>query len=633
MSIPGVDLRVEIAFDSGFRTPEVDRTWTDVSDYVELKDALSITYGRTDEISVADANQLTLTLDNTDARFTYGNASSPYYPNLKIGRPIRVTAIIDAVEYVRFTGYVNEWPTEWPSGGEEYSTASISASSRLSRLGLDSPIAAPIDRAITSLQPTLYWPLDDGVTSTNGHEWSGGVTLDRVFYDGEVTAVATFGAGLDEEIPAELLALDARAAVKIESLASPSFGLRATIPNPVSIDAVTAGGVTVSFFYKQLDPGPAAFGLRFARFGAAVLDTNGVQLSGPIADWPSSLHESDAICHLAVTLEHNGGGFIQTKTYFNGVLSDTASTGVIPVTFSDLILLGPHLASSSDYRPALFARAAVWDRALTADEIATVGLGYNLYDGDTTDERLASYASWARIPAAEVTSTPSPVTLSALGVDGAQIVDLMRQVETAEAGVLHDNRDGDLVLLPRSARYGVAVGLTLDASAERVGADYAPKVDRQGLANVARGTNTAGTVEVSYTNEASREEYGDAAYDVETAALYDAEPFHLISWQVNANAEPRPRAPSVTLDVLGWIDEPDLDDVLNADIGTKVRVANAPSQAPEVTADYFAEGYTETFGEANWSISLNLSPVAPYDDVLVLDSATDGLLDTDVLAL
>lgn len=77
MTVPNVSHRVEIAWTSNWRTAAVDRVWTDVSAYVELQDGIGIDYGRSDEVSTADANTLSLTLDNTDGRFTWGNTIPP----------------------------------------------------------------------------------------------------------------------------------------------------------------------------------------------------------------------------------------------------------------------------------------------------------------------------------------------------------------------------------------------------------------------------------------------------------------------------------------------------------------------------------------------------------------------------
>lgn len=90
MSTTGPDVQVEIAFNSDYSTLLADRIWTDVSGYVEFQDGIAITGGRADERSTTDANSLALTLDNTDGRFTPELASGAYYPNVQVGRPIRV---------------------------------------------------------------------------------------------------------------------------------------------------------------------------------------------------------------------------------------------------------------------------------------------------------------------------------------------------------------------------------------------------------------------------------------------------------------------------------------------------------------------------------------------------------------
>ena len=81
---------VEVAFNAGLATDPASRTWTDITDYVELDQGLGITGGRADERGTADANTCTMVVDNSDGRFTPELSSSPYYPNVKLRRPIRV---------------------------------------------------------------------------------------------------------------------------------------------------------------------------------------------------------------------------------------------------------------------------------------------------------------------------------------------------------------------------------------------------------------------------------------------------------------------------------------------------------------------------------------------------------------
>lgn len=617
MSIPGVDLRVEIAFDSGYRTAAVDRTWTDVSDFVELEAGVDIDYGRSDELGTADANRLTLTLDNTDGRFTWGNAASPYYPNVKIGRPIRVVAVVGGVEHVRFTGYVNEWPVSWPGGGDTYAAAPIAAASRLSRIGLNSPIADTLEKTLSASEPDLYWPLT---------ELSGKVAKESQGRAPDLADAAnktTFGVSPDD------FPLDGRPIVQVSAGSinvgdtTLNGGLFAEFQTPIPF----SGSITFGLFIRHTDPEPYVSGTDF--FGFYPDDSTGATgMSYDRPEYPVHPSELEGVHHLAFTREQTSPTTFTLTNYLDGEVLRQVSGSATPYTkLIRLVLPNPE----SGRGPIQYGRFAMWDRVLSPDEIAEIALVGLGLAGQTTDERVQRLASWAFIPPAEVVTTPSPITMIEISPEGGQVVELMRHAESTEAGVLYDDREGNLVLLPRTDRYGAPVEVVLDAASQHVGSDFAPKVGRDGLVNIATGRNASGTVEVTYADTESREDYGDEAYSVETHAEDPDEPLLLAAAQVNANKQPRPRAPSVTIHVLHWLDGPDVDEVLGLDIGSKVQIANAPDQAPAPTADYFTEGYTESFGKAEWSISLNLSTAWPIEAAMVLDDPVLGELDADNL--
>jgi len=81
--------RVELALASGPDDPAP--VWQDVSGYALLSSGITVTRGRGDEFATVQPGQCGLILDNSDGRFTAGLASSPYYPNVKIGRRLRVS--------------------------------------------------------------------------------------------------------------------------------------------------------------------------------------------------------------------------------------------------------------------------------------------------------------------------------------------------------------------------------------------------------------------------------------------------------------------------------------------------------------------------------------------------------------
>ncbi|MFZ3558169.1 hypothetical protein [Streptomyces sp. BH055] len=69
-------------------------TWTDITDYVDVVQGVAITRGASDELSETQPGTATLTLDNSDGRFTPGNTGSPYYPYVRQNVPIRVSAAV-----------------------------------------------------------------------------------------------------------------------------------------------------------------------------------------------------------------------------------------------------------------------------------------------------------------------------------------------------------------------------------------------------------------------------------------------------------------------------------------------------------------------------------------------------------
>lgn len=99
--------KVEIEWTAG--------TWTDVTSYVALEEALSGTFGRTSEFDDVSAGTWTVRLRNDDGRFTPNNPLSPYYPNVVENARLRVTLTPPGgSSYIRFLGYITNIQPTFP---------------------------------------------------------------------------------------------------------------------------------------------------------------------------------------------------------------------------------------------------------------------------------------------------------------------------------------------------------------------------------------------------------------------------------------------------------------------------------------------------------------------------------------
>ncbi|GAB2714388.1 carbohydrate binding domain-containing protein [Streptomyces bullii] len=86
-----VRISAEVAF--GYTITSASPVWTDITRYVEQPEGISITRGTQNELSETQPGTMTLTLDNSDGRFTADRTASPYHPNVKRHVPIRVRTI------------------------------------------------------------------------------------------------------------------------------------------------------------------------------------------------------------------------------------------------------------------------------------------------------------------------------------------------------------------------------------------------------------------------------------------------------------------------------------------------------------------------------------------------------------
>ena len=578
------DVLVEIAFNAGFSTPPASRTWTDVSSYVEAVQGITITHGRQDERSTADANTLSLVLDNSDGRFTAGRASSPYSPNVKLGRPVRVTVTPSGgVASRRFFGYVDEWPVEW-DGSDAYSFVTLSASSRMAQMGNGLPLRSVVEEEIDYDAPVLYYTFGEP-EGPSAHDSSGsnGPLLTQFGSGTAVSFGVATGPGTDGLTAAQFAGGKYLRAATLGTATSGvgAFFLRTAAPAASEMLLERGSGADAASVYMNTA-------------GQVVANYRGTTVT-------SASSFADGATHHVAMLDAPA-----LRLYVDGVLVGSAT--VTPGVVTDGLNVGGNGTMATF--TGTIAHVAVYDATPAPSRFADhADAGLDGFQGETAAQRAARYARWTGLATSEMIADASTIAVAHVATTGASALDLLRLMETTEDGVLFDDRDGVLRLRNRTHRDGAPLAVTLSVAAQQVQSDYAARLDRSTLVNDVRASITTSSGAVLHTRATSNTsiaDYGTVVMEIETASTSILDAYTLAQRLISKYAEPRPRVPSLTVDVLNC--NVDLAVLLGLNVSSKLAVDNLPSQAAYVKSSFFVEGYTETITNESYLITFNVSP-------------------------
>lgn len=587
------EVTVEIAFASGLATPIADMVWTDVSEYVEAKQGIAIERGRSDEFSETAPSELTLTLDNTDGRFTPGNESGAYWPNVKKGRPIRLSVEHDGVSRPRFFGYVEEWPVTWPTGGDEMSVVEITARSRMARV-LRS-MRSVIEEEYLVPRPLAYYTLgeDSEATVAVDSSGNGGPSLAQTGAGADVVFAAATGPGTDE-------------------MSAPTFEAGKHLSGS-SLSISTSVGFTLAGVFNTGSAAGTIVALAGIGISAAVNASGKLEATVPIlpGGMLSTLTSTSTVTTSAtflfvVTIDPDAGS---ASLYVNGALEATLAAS------TPSVIAGSTSVSIGQGFTGTVSHVAAWDSVLDATDHANMWTAVDSgFAGETPGAAIERFARYAEIPAVEVDAdVGSTAALVFIGTTGKTPLDAMRLVEATEYGSLYDGRDGTLVFRGRSSRFNASSEFTLSALSQHVGSDLSPRLDDQGMANIINAARAETGAPVAHvTNQESVDEYGPYSLSLELATASDNEVVDAATWRVSRYGEPAIRIPGVTVDLTN-VDSILAAEVLAADIGSRFTLEGLPAQAPWSSIDLFIEGAAETITHEIHTLSMTTSTTDLFD--------------------
>jgi hypothetical protein len=218
-------------------------------------------------------------------------------------------------------------------------------------------------------------------------------------------------------------------------------------------------------------------------------------------------------------------------------------------------------------------------------------------------------------------------TLQTMGVQTTTtMIDQLRLVESTEEGILFDGLDGQVTVLPRSARRNHAVTMALDITAKHLAPPIEPTYDWLLLKNDVSVSNSTGTgIRLISGGSLSPMRVGSYADSV-TISAPDNDLFNHANFRLAMGTLREERLPQLTLALHAF---PSLIDTwCDVDVGSRITVAHPPAQMDPTPLDMLVEGYTEILDGPTWLAYPNLSPSTAWDAFTVGATANLGRLDT-----
>lgn len=644
MSWPTIAVEIDTAHDPNDPAAPAP-TWTAITTYVADEQGstlLDITRGRNYELATVDPGTCEFPLRNSDGRFDPTNTSSPYYPNLKVMRQMRVRATYNAITYGLFRGNVERWPMEWVDHGLR---------------GRSTPVAIDVTAALAQaelLRPWLGQAQATGATFAYPMgEPSDETQILDALGSGPPGQLKTKNGGsysLGNELPLGDSAL---------MLSTPSINAGAYAAFPMGSPPVTQFPFTIEGWFKlESDP--------LNTFGGQTLYFQTATDSASYFDiWLHSVYElggalafrvinggTDASCntgswvpavgpwyHVVAGL---GADAHTTFIYINGVDRTNITSNPAARTYQGTQFysrIGVDHPSTTGLAPGGFLNGELVNFAFYNGKAVSLAEAGDLYAagygfvGDTADERIAHVATqvgWTGGTALDAGLS----TLSALNDSGSDALGVMQSSAAADGGVVFTDGDGVLTFRGRRAFENPASLYTfgeVTGSSEIPYRDVSFDYDDTYIANDVTVSRPDGAA-ARETDSASAKSYYRRTLNVELPLADDdqatAAAQHLLAIYKDphlrvADIEVEPSALSGTLANLAWAA------CLGLDVGDAVTVKRRPPGLAVISLLCIVQQIRHLVVGGVWRTRFSLTP-ADTSAYLRWGAASNGTWDQTV---
>lgn len=604
-------LHVKVLAAFGSTIADDPGTWvfTDITKYARPNlSQITLSGGRSSLGTTADPAQISLSLDNTDGRFTARNPLSPYWPNVVRNVPLQVAITWDGATttYELLTAFVNGWPLQ-PNAGVLNVSVPITASGRLRRLRKNTQATnSPLFREITLNDSNYdgYWSMEDAAGSQQFAHGpaAAGTTLSNIPMPGVKRAALASNTAVPGSAALPDFSSGVKATAAVTQINTSAAGF--TVDHVLFVGDTPSGSGLVPLTRIFLANGHGSWQVSLDLSGqnwqVDLFDSGGIVQSTSTASWGTTVNPFDGQPHmirytthfatltLSTVLDVDGTFVLSTSTagaFFGG---NTSKIGIAGVATGFPLVIG-HLA--------------VWNLEGIADNTAAM-LGR---PGETASARVTRLCGEESIPVTVL----SPAQAATSVAMGAQTIDtvanLLDSCADPDNGLLHDaGPNGGLVYASGASRYNAAVAMAVDFVRHQIGDGLASTYDDQDLVTEWTISRTGGS-SATYKSATATDIY--SSQDTVNVAA-DSQLLNIAGWRTHLGTYDAYRLPSISINMRKT---PELAQAATTvELPFRLSPTGLPLPYPQESLDQFAEGFTTTVDSVQWTTSYACQPFGPW---------------------
>ncbi|HEY5879137.1 MAG TPA: hypothetical protein VIU11_09505, partial [Nakamurella sp.] len=562
---PAPRLAVAIAFGGNLADPDGSEwAFTEVTTDVRIAAGVYVKHGRSDEAGRAQPAQCRFTLDNRDGRYSLGGLS-PYWPNIRQGTPIQISADLGSGFQTIFLGYADGFTPGWSTvplrtadGRIQRGDAvvRVSASGILRRLGQgDPPQISPMRRALTTAQGVVaYWPCEDEEGSTRiasalpehpAMDFSG--RLHGGSNPGLPAATPRLGQSrvFDCSLPLPLISDSEWYGTVPEHTGTSVIQLR------FLVDVPAAGSNDSAVLIGLISTGnPSFWELRYKSGGVVNIRAWRYFTGPPVLDQDVSFNLDGRRGQFGLTLTQNGGAvdyladFLEVGASGAGVYSGSVSSSTLGKA------VRVQTATDGGHMDVTLGHIVVRNVARNAAE----NIRYlNAWRGENVGERLLRLVTENVLWYVQLDGPVLNVAVTDLmGPQPAgTLLDLLRTCEDCDQGILWDGINPGATYTTKRYRESRPAALTLDATASQVGLPFEPVHDDAYRVNRAAASRRGGSnaVYADTTGPLGSDIVGRYDDTLTTDVIADAALVQYAAWMVHQGTCEGYRYPQLSLNL------------------------------------------------------------------------------------